>query len=229
MAMRGDLRALEAGAAKQRRNRVTEVARRVVAAHQPPGQKAVGRRHITADVDEVEAATGPQYAKDLPRRRGLGLTVQVVPHHRGQHTVERVVLERQLLNVTTYEADLVTAADLSLRPGQRAQIRIDADDRGTRVCPMHACSEIASTAADFENRHAVGDDGLGDERLVDLGHTQDAGEQVVERKECVPAGGGQVVVVTVPSRPRYRIWMIFGHSSMVKRVIRSKLGDHRED
>ena len=63
-------------------------------AQEPPGQKPVGRGHVTPDVDEMEAAAGPQNAKYLARRRGFRCLIQVVPHHRGQDTVELVVTER---------------------------------------------------------------------------------------------------------------------------------------
>ena len=63
-------------------------------AQEPPGQKPVGRGHVTPDVDEMEAAAGPQNTKYLARRLGFRFLIQVVPHHGGQDTIEFAVTER---------------------------------------------------------------------------------------------------------------------------------------
>ena len=111
----------------------------------------------------------------------------------------------------------------SFGPDQGARIGVDAEDSGASMCPVQARSEVACTATDFEDGHPVCDGGLTDEGVVDPWHAQQAGEQVVERKERVPACGRQVVV-SVPIVVLRSIWMIFGHISMVKHLRFKQVG-----
>ena len=81
---------------------------------------------------------------------------------------------------------------------------------------VHSSSEVAGTATDFEDGHPLGNGGLVYEVVVDLGHAQRSGQQIVERKQCVAAGRGQVVMAVCAMWP-HRIGMIFGHVPMVNR------------
>jgi hypothetical protein len=79
---------------------------------------------VTDDVDDVQAAAGPQHTERLGDSLCLGVLVEMVQHHRRQHPVETAVGVRQPLRIAAFEADSAQAAGLSAGPVEGTGIGI---------------------------------------------------------------------------------------------------------
>ena len=115
---------------------------------------------------------------------------------------------------------------LSLRAGERPRVGIGADQFCSGVSEFRADGEISGAATDFEDTLPVGEFCLRDERVVDAVHPQQAGKQVIARKQHVVTGCGQIIV-PVPETRATEYGRCSVMLSMVNPEFKEEWGDPR--